>query len=169
MTIQTTEVQAPWARQTVVRARLSPAGLEVWFADGLRAKMSLPEVCDATGAVPLNVSLSDDQEVVVLHLPKGRKYPITWGSLRYRADAGFRAEMHSEVVRTNLHVGARIRLARETAGATQTALAQLAGVSRATLSRIELGQQDATIPTMLAIAKALDLSVGALLVGEGED
>ncbi len=169
MEMPTVEVETPWARQSIGRVRLSPTGLDVWFGDGLRAHIPVAEVRELTGGVPRNVTISTHDEVVVLHMAKGREYPIPWGSLRYRADSHFRAEMHTEVVKTNQHVGARIRLARETAGPSQTALAQVAGVSRATLSRIELGQQEATIPTLFALAKALDLTIGELLVGDDDD
>lgn len=164
MVMQTVDVVTPWARQSIGRARLSAAGLDVWFGDGLRAHWPLAEMREQIGGVPLNVALSQHDELVVLQLAKGRTHPVPWGFFRYRADAQFRADMQGEVAKTNQHVAARIRAARETAGVTQTALALAAGVSRATLSRIELGQQEATVPTLFAVANALRLTVSELLV-----
>lgn len=58
--------------------------------------------------------------------------------------------------------GRMIRIERERRGMTQTQLADVAGVSQATLSRIEVaggGRAD----TLMKLATALDLSVTALL------
>lgn len=165
MVMQTVEVQTPGARQTIGRARLSSSGLDVWFGDGLRAHVPLTELREQAGGLPHGVTLPENTHSVVLHMAKGREHPIPWDMLRFRADAGFRAEMHAEVVKTNQYVATRIRAARESLNVTQTALALAAGVSRATLSRIELGQQEASVPTLFAVAKALDLNIGDLLGG----
>jgi transcriptional regulator with XRE-family HTH domain len=54
-------------------------------------------------------------------------------------------------------VGARIRSAREKAGLTQFELAELAGLTRQHLQRIEAGTTNPTIGTLYRLAKRLRL------------
>jgi transcriptional regulator with XRE-family HTH domain len=63
-------------------------------------------------------------------------------------------------------LGGRIRTAREAAGLTLRRLAEATGLSQPFLSRLERGQVSASIANLLEIARALRLSVAALLEGE---
>lgn len=60
-------------------------------------------------------------------------------------------------------LGRRIAAARVDANLTQEKLAQLAGVDRSTLQRIELGQNDPRFSHLLLIARALKVHVTELL------
>jgi transcriptional regulator with XRE-family HTH domain len=57
----------------------------------------------------------------------------------------------------------RLRLLRRRRGMTQATLADKAGVSRAYLSRLEIGQHDPPLSTILRLAKALRVRPGRLL------
>jgi transcriptional regulator with XRE-family HTH domain len=61
---------------------------------------------------------------------------------------------------------ARLRSERERLGLTLDAVAGLTGLSKAHLSRIESGERQPTIASLLTLAEALDVKVGALF---GED
>jgi DNA-binding XRE family transcriptional regulator len=61
------------------------------------------------------------------------------------------------------HVGFRVRTARRWPGIRQDELAELAGVSRVTLSSIERGEHPAGVLTYLKIARALGVRMGDLL------
>src|SRR5690606_25670562 len=63
-------------------------------------------------------------------------------------------------------LGARIRAAREAAGLTLKALAARTGLSQPFLSRLERGQVSASIANLLEVARALGLSIAALLEGD---
>ena len=60
-------------------------------------------------------------------------------------------------------VGARIRGAREAAALTQTALAKRLGCAQGLVSSWESGDRLPAVPTLLALARALDVSPGDLL------
>jgi transcriptional regulator with XRE-family HTH domain len=62
-------------------------------------------------------------------------------------------------------VGARIRRLRRTRGWSQATLAERAGLGRITVTRIELGTQDASLSTLAALATALGVPLRALLPG----
>ncbi len=55
-----------------------------------------------------------------------------------------------------------IRDARETRGWTTEDLAQRAGVTRSTISKIELGQQQGSVQVVMRIAKALDIDLTSI-------
>lgn len=60
-------------------------------------------------------------------------------------------------------IGRNIARYRETAGLTQATLAEKIGISTAFVSRVERGQKRMKVETLYATAKALNVSVGALL------
>ncbi len=63
-------------------------------------------------------------------------------------------------------IGARIRAARERKGFTLDQVSSLSSISKAHLSRLEAGDRQASIGTLVELADALDVRVSALL---GED
>src|SRR5437899_1560593 len=67
-------------------------------------------------------------------------------------------------------LGRRVRRARETAGLSQAELAQRIGMSRTSVTNIELGTQRVPLHVVFDLASALDTSVNRLLPTEsGEE
>ncbi len=60
-------------------------------------------------------------------------------------------------------LGARVKAARSHAGLTQAGLAEAAGVTDETISRIERGAHEPAISTLVAMAEALRMSLDALV------
>jgi transcriptional regulator with XRE-family HTH domain len=60
-------------------------------------------------------------------------------------------------------IGDRIRAARLESNLTQEKLAELAGVDRQSINRIEQGHQAALIDTLIRIADALDVPLAELV------
>lgn len=56
-----------------------------------------------------------------------------------------------------------LRIYRELRGYTQAALAEKAGVNRATVGEIEIGRKAGSIKTLLKLADALDVTVDDLI------
>ena len=57
----------------------------------------------------------------------------------------------------------RLRKLREGRRMSQETLARRAGLSRTYVTRLELGQQDPSLSTLVALAKALKVSLGELV------
>ena len=57
----------------------------------------------------------------------------------------------------------RLKRLRANRKMSQAALAEKSAVSREYIARLELGQQDPTLGTMQKLAKALKVTVGALV------
>lgn len=61
------------------------------------------------------------------------------------------------------HVAANLKRARELAGLSQEALANLAGVSRRMITLIENGESNASLVTLEALARSLDMAFADLV------
>lgn len=59
-------------------------------------------------------------------------------------------------------IGERLRRARQKAGLTQAALAEAAGVTDETISRVERGAYEPALSTLMAIVTALDVDLSAV-------
>jgi transcriptional regulator with XRE-family HTH domain len=64
---------------------------------------------------------------------------------------------------TSKQMGTQIRRLRKAKGISQAALAQRAHLTRVYITRLEAGQQDPSLSTISALAKALGVPVTALL------
>jgi len=70
---------------------------------------------------------------------------------------------------TSRQFGKRLRALREAAGKNQGELAKRARLSRVYLNQLEAGTRDPSLSTLTRLAKALGITVPALLdAGEGE-
>ena len=59
-------------------------------------------------------------------------------------------------------IGAKIKSLRQSKGMTQQDLAEKCGFEKASLSRIETGQTNSTLRTLLRITEALELPITSL-------
>lgn len=64
--------------------------------------------------------------------------------------------------------GANLRRAREAAGLTQEALHDASGIHMTEISRLEHGQKDARLSTIVRLAVGLGMDPGDLLAGTAE-
>ena len=64
---------------------------------------------------------------------------------------------------TAKQVGARVRQLRKARKLSQAALAERARLTRAYVTRLEAGQQDPSLSTITALAKALGVAPASLL------
>lgn len=78
---------------------------------------------------------------------------------------GKREEAAEEEKRLFIEIGKRIRDAREQAGLTSEQLADKLEISQSNISRWENAKYKITLPTLVKIANALDVSLDELIVG----
>lgn len=72
-----------------------------------------------------------------------------------KVDAATRAKL--------VEIGKTIREARERVGLSQAALAEIVGMHRENMIRVEKGRTNLTVETMMKIADALELSLQIVL------
>lgn len=68
-----------------------------------------------------------------------------------------------DILRRRLALGVRIRLAREAVGLSQDRLAELAGLTRVSISHIETGVHSPTVDRLMMIADAVRVPLSHLV------
>jgi transcriptional regulator with XRE-family HTH domain len=69
---------------------------------------------------------------------------------------------------SNKRFGNALRIARISAGLTQSALAGAVGLERTSITNIESGSQTVTVPTLVKLCEILDVSPAQLVPVESE-
>lgn len=141
-------------------------GIEVVFADGRKGMIpfvDIPEIKEASNLA--HIELPNPYEMV-LRNSKGQAIELPWDLARHYCDPSYRPRVEAIALAGRQSIGARIRQLRESAGLTQGALAQSAGIGRVTLVRIEKGEHSPRFETLSSVARALGRPVDQLLIGE---
>lgn len=68
-----------------------------------------------------------------------------------------------DILRRRVALGVRIRLAREAAGLSQDRLAEMAGLTRVSISHIETGVHSPTVDRLMMIAEAVRVPLTILV------
>ena len=152
------------ADRMMMVASLLEGGIELSFADGCKGLIpfdDIPEINERT--VVTRLSLPNPYEMVV-ETVGGERVELPWDFARHYCDATYRPTVEAIAMRGRQTLGNRIRGMRQSAGMTQQALASAAEIGRVTLVRIERGEQTPKYETLSAIARALEKTVGELLM-----
>ena len=139
------------------------AGIELAFADGCTGLIpfrDLPEILSGGGVAGLE--LPNPYEIVVM-TAGGDRTEIPWDFARHYCDRSYRPRVEAIARQGRETLGRRIRERRKSSGFSQGELAKRSSVGRATVARIESGEQSPRFNTLSAIAHALGLTVDDLL------
>ena len=153
------------AERMMIAVTPAEEGVQATFADGYSGTIpfgDLPEIASVSRI--LAIELPNPYEVI-LTTTQDETVELPWDFVRHYCDPDYQHRMAliAELERQTL--GSRVRGFRETAGLTQNALAQAAGIARITLVRLENGRHTPKLATLRAIAAVLDRPVEDLLIG----
>ena len=151
------------ANRMMTAASLLEDGVELAFADGAKGLVpfaDLPEV--GQGAAVSAIELPNPYELALL-TASGDRVEIPWDFARHYCDVSYRPTVEALALGGRRTLGERIRDARRRAGLTQAGLARAARLGRATLARLEKGEQSPRFKTLNAIADALGVGIDELL------
>ncbi|MFZ4580978.1 MAG: helix-turn-helix domain-containing protein [Myxococcota bacterium] len=147
-------VSFPGADQFVVEAAWSQRGLRVRFADGCVCQAPAADFRDKSPNPPTRLVIDPaDPHGLWVHFGRRKEF-YAWDWLRHYGDAGFRARASANMDRSLAHVADRVRHMRAELDVSQQVLADRAGVSRATIARLEGGRGGVTLVTLENIARA---------------
>jgi transcriptional regulator with XRE-family HTH domain len=148
--------------QHLVEARGEDDALWVQFADGTEAQVELRRLLDPPPAStpawetlkvePHSVSFEVDEEEVEL----------PWLDIRAATDAAFGSLLVDRAAESAQQVGSQLRLLRERRGLSGKELAERAGLSPQSLSRIERGRHDVVYSTLQRLLTAMNYDLGDL-------
>lgn len=141
-------------------------GLMVTFADGKSGLIPFGQIPEIKGLSDLaQVELPNPYEIVLVTSDE-ETVSLPWDFARHYCDASYRPRVEAIAASIRQSIGERIRLLRKHRGLTQQALANLAGIGRATLVRTENGEYLPRFSTLNALARALDIGPQDLLSDE---
>ena len=152
------------ADRLMTRVAVDRNGIQVTFADEATAVVPFSDVPEI-GSID-NVSAVDlpNPYEIILGSKSGESLELPWDFVRHYCDAAFVSKDEAMAARGRETLGTRLRQLRESAEMTQEDLAAAAGVGRATIARIESGEQSPRYATLQSIARGLGRPIEALLV-----
>ncbi len=141
------------AYQRIADARFREGHLFVRFEDSAKAKI------DANSLLPPGTHHAewddlefDPYEIVVL--VDGKRFEIPWSTIRSQSDVDYSAHLGKMAEERKNLVGLRLRKLREARQLTARDVAERAGISAHSLSRIETGKHDVVFTTLQKILDA---------------
>ena len=152
------------ANRMMTTASLLDDGIELSFADGLRGLIPYGEVTEVRTRKGISGLELPNPYEMVLQTAKGESVEIPWDFARHYCDVTYRPTIEAIAALGRQTIGERVRRYRESAGLTQVALARAADIGRATLVRLENGEQSPRFKTLKAVADALGIDSPDLLV-----
>ena len=152
------------ANRMMTTASLLDDGIELSFADGLRGLIPYGEVSEIRTRKGISSLELPNPYEMVLQTAEGESVEIPWDFARHYCDATYRPTIEAIAALGRQTIGDRVRRYRESAGLTQVALARAADIGRATLVRLENGEQSPRFKTLKAVADALGIDGPDLLV-----
>ena len=153
------------AEKMMITAEILADGIEVTFADGCRGLHPSVDVPEIENSENLKGVDSPNPYQIILQVKSREDVELPWDFARHYCDSTYRPRVEA-IAATGRHpLGERIKHIRKSAGLTQEALAQAAGVGRVTLVRIENGEQSPRYDTLVSLAQALGRPAGELLTG----
>ncbi len=148
--------------------RIASAGLEgnqlvVLFEDGSCARVDAQRVLPPDTRAPDWASMTVNPYEIVMPTSDG-KVEIPWSTIRVLTDQDFSAHLAAAAEEQAKHIGRRIQELRENRRLSSEELAERAGITSQSLSRIEAGELDAVFTDLQRLLTALGCSLRDLAV-----
>ena len=154
------------ADRMMIRAESSHDGLSVSFADGLVSFVPWHSIREIHSQSDVDsIEFNTPNEVVVRNRD-GRVAEIPWDFARHFGDAEYRDRMAQETLRGQRKFAERLRRLRRESDLSQQKLADLSGVGRVTIARIEAASQSPKLDTIQKLASAMGYPVQALMMDD---
>lgn len=111
--------------------------------------------------------MTHDAFEIMVPTPPGEAH-ISWFTIRALTDRGFAAHLATMADKRARQVGLRIRELRDRRDLTSKEVAQRAGITPQSLSRIEHGKHDVVVSTLQRILAAMGYSLKDLAASSAE-
>lgn len=164
----------PWndiKYQTINKAAIDKATLFVEFANGDRIGIALHNLLPSETETQLSNVKTEDLEVrpyeVVIKTISTQK-GIPWDKLRVLTDKEFGKHLAEEADDQAKLIGIKIKRLREKKGIKSMDLAERAGLTAQTISRIEKGHQDVNFSTLRRLLASMGYGLADLAEEEAE-
>ena len=150
----------------MIGVEASRDGLSATFADGLVSFAPWESVAGVADLSEVASVKMDTPYEAVIRTRSGDDVGIPWDFARHFGDAKHRARMADETLRGRRKFAERLRRLRREADLSQQALADLSGVGRVTIARLESAAQSPKLDTIQKLASGMGYPVQALLLDD---
>lgn len=140
----------------------SSGGLSVSFADGLVSFVPWDDIADVRRQSEVDSIILASPFEAVIRTRDGRVAELPWDFARYFGDPEYRARTTEIALHGQRKFAGRLRNLRCRSSMSQQELADLSGVDRAIIERIEAAIQPPTLETIRKLAAALERPIQAL-------
>ena len=142
----------------------SHEGLNVSFADGLVSSMPWDSIREVHGPADVYSIELDSPYEALIRTRQGEVAEIPWDFARHFGDQEYRDHIDEIASRGRLKFARRLRNLRRESDLSQQKLAELSGVGRVTIARIEAASQSPRLETIQRLAAAMVYPVQALMM-----
>ena len=165
--IQVTKVQN--ANQMMISIESSREGLNVSFADGLVSSVPWDSIREVHSQSDVDSIELDSPYEALIRTKRGEVAEIPWDFARHFGDQEYRDHVDEIAVQGQRNFARRLRKLRRESDLSQQNLADLSGVGRVTIARIEASAQSPRLETIQRLAAAMGYPVQALMMDDWEE
>ncbi len=162
--VQATKVQN--ANRMMISIEPSREGLNVSFADGLVSSVPWDSIKEVDGLADVDSIELDSPDEALVRTRRGEVAEIPWDFARHFGDQEYRDRVEEIAARGQRKFARRLRNLRRESDISQQKLADLSGVGRVTIARIEAAAQSPRLETVQRLAAAMGYPIQALMMDE---
>ena len=157
------------ANQMMISVESSRDGLNFSFADGHVSTVPWDSIREVQGLSDVDSIEFDNPYEVLIRTKHGEVAEIPWDFARNAGDSEFRKHVDTIALESQRKFGERLSELRHVLGLSQYRLAELSGVSRVTIARIEAASQSPKLETAQRLAAAMGYPIQALMMDDWEE
>ena len=157
------------ANQMMISIESSHGGLNISFADGFVSAVPWDSVRGVHGLSDVDSIEFDNLYEVLIKTKHGEVAEIPWDFARNAGTHEYRRHVDSIALEGQRKFGERLSELRHRSGLSQRELAELSGVGRVTIARIEAASQSPRLETAQRLAAAMDYPIQALMMDDWEE
>ena len=165
--VQVTKVQN--ANRMMISIESSREGLNVSFADGLVSSVPWDSIREVHSQSDVDSIELDSPYEALIRTKRGEVAEIPWDFARHFGDQEYRDHVDEIAVQGQRNFARRLRKLRRESDLSQQNLADLSGVGRVTIARIEASAQSPRLETIQRLAAAMGYPVQALMMDDWEE
>ncbi len=147
----------------------SHEGLNISFEDGLVSTVPWGSIGEVRGLSDVDSIEFENPYEVLIRTKRGEVAEIPWDFARHAGDGGYRKHADRATIEGQRKFGVRLSDLRLGLGLSQHRLAELSGVSRVTIARIEAASQSPRLETAQRLASAMGYPIQALMMDDWEE
>ena len=150
----------------MVSIESSHEGLNVSFADGLVSSVPWGSIKEVHGQADVDSIEFDSPYEAAIRTRNGEVAEIPWDFARHFGDNEYRDHIEEITSQGQRKFARRLRRLRRESDLSQQKLADLSGVGRVTIARLEAAAQSPRLETIQRLAVAMEYPIQALMMDD---